>query len=160
MLATTSSTGKVLNINTTLTLAHTVDNGTDVLVVIVGANDSTTADMDVTGVTWDAAGVNEALSWVVGSGDGASATNEEIWHKISPTAKAANITITFAAKTTAGNADALNLDGVDTDDAVAASQRSTGSNSDPDVQTGRLGAPQTAVSPSAARAYQKQTRHN
>ena len=128
-IGSSTNSGKVSNVNTSFSFNHTCDPGTTVLVVMVGAFDAAVGDMDVTGVSYG----GNALTPEVGSAD-AVAGNFELWYRPNPTTESElAVQVTFNAKTSNASATAVDLIGVDGGDPVQASQRTTGSNSDPSV---------------------------
>lgn len=106
----------------TLTVAHTVDSGTQLLLVRTHAWGALTGTgFPVTSVVWDAAGVNEALGLVAkGAGGQPNRPSTEIWARLSPTAKSATITITYNHATAMNNkfAHAVNIKNVDVADPI------------------------------------------
>ncbi len=81
--------------------SHTVTGTNAALVVVTGFR---ATGVTVTGIVWDAAGVNEALTKV--GNDANDDANAEMWYRAAPTAKTADVTITYS-DTMRGGAAAL-----------------------------------------------------
>lgn len=105
----TSSSSSTSNTQT-LVWSHTVSSGANFLVVVAGCGDDTTADRNITGVTFGGQSLTQ-LAQV----DDASWLNCEMWYLANPTVSTNDITVTYAgAGVLQMGGGGVNFSGVDT----------------------------------------------
>jgi hypothetical protein len=118
----TVSQNKITASTSTLDFTHTVDTGTDLLIVAIALEGDEELSFPTGWPVWDSAGVNESLTQIRDTGDTGSAGDVRVYvyGLVSPTAKTATISMTSSSNVNPAWCCAVNYSGVDTASVAAA----------------------------------------
>ncbi len=123
--AGTAGTGT--NTTTCTVSSYAVSAGTNrALVAMIATGDATEADTVISSVAWDAAGVNEALTCPAGANHFGANGRSAICYLVNPTAKTADLTVTFAGTNSFVKCNALVLQNVDQTTVVGDADETSG----------------------------------
>ncbi len=109
-LLTGQSSASEITTQATLSWSHTVPSGTNMLIVIAGAGNTTLDNRSVSGITFGSANLSVISGAVADDGN---FEHVELWYLVNPTNGTDTITVTYIAANLQRAAGASNFSGVD-----------------------------------------------